>query len=551
MPKFICRRSATIALGASLAIGAAAALPAAASASSSQVAIIQDFGDLSNPAGILQQFRMLGAGTVRVSVPWSQIAPSPASTVKPNFDATDPNAYPAAGWVPYDNVVRAAKADGITVDFTVTGGAPRWAEGSGIPAAALRDSFYAWKPNAADYGQFVTAVGKRYDGKFTPQGQSSLAPLPAVHFWAIFNEPNFGQNLGPQAINGSKVSVAPMMYRNIVQVGWKALQATGHGRDTILIGELAAEGVGPSKPTRKAPQGYPGNFSQTKPLEFIRTLYCVNSSYRELRGSAAKSVGCPTNAAGSRRFRAQNPGLFSASGVADHPYPQGNSPVQNDNKDPNFAEFHDLGHLATVLDDVNRAYGSHKRYPIYNTEYAYITRPPKGRPYVSPTTAAYYINWAEYLSWKNPRVKSYMQYLLTDPPPNTGVYAGFASGLETYQGTPKATYYAYRMPFYMPTTSFSHRKSVQVWGDVRPATFARLDGHGTQTVQVQEKLHGAFKTLKTVKLTKPGGYFDVAMKFTTSGQVRLQWAYPSGDSLLAGSQAGQPITSRMFSIKVH
>ena len=60
MPKFICRRSAAIALGASLAIGGTAALPAAASASSSQVAIIQDFGDLTNPVGIMQQFRMLG-----------------------------------------------------------------------------------------------------------------------------------------------------------------------------------------------------------------------------------------------------------------------------------------------------------------------------------------------------------------------------------------------------------------------------------------------------------------------------------------------------------
>ncbi len=65
---------------------------------------------------------------MRIIVPWSQIAPDSTSRVEPNFNATDPNAYPADAWAPYDNVVRTALTDGITVDFTVTGGAPRWAE---------------------------------------------------------------------------------------------------------------------------------------------------------------------------------------------------------------------------------------------------------------------------------------------------------------------------------------------------------------------------------------------------------------------------------------
>ena len=115
------------------------------------------------------------------------------------------------------------------------------------------------------------------------------------------------------------------MYRPIVDAGWKALHATGHGHDTILIGEFAARGNGFRSPHPGQPQGLPGNYGQTKPLEFLRTLYCLDSSYRQLRGSAARAHGCPTNAAGSRRFRAQHPGLFSASGVGDHPYP-GNGP---------------------------------------------------------------------------------------------------------------------------------------------------------------------------------------------------------------------------------
>ena len=53
-----------IALG--LTLAAATALPAAASANSSQIAILQDNSDLSNPAAAFAQFRELGANTVRV-----------------------------------------------------------------------------------------------------------------------------------------------------------------------------------------------------------------------------------------------------------------------------------------------------------------------------------------------------------------------------------------------------------------------------------------------------------------------------------------------------
>ncbi len=545
--RLTARRCATIAIGATLATAGAVSMPAAASANSTQIAMIQDNLDLVNPQAAFSQFRELGANTVRVIVPWSQIAPSPNSKSKPKFSATNPNAYPATtashpGWAPYDALVREAAKYNLRVDLTVTGGAPRWAEGGTPPT---QNPYFAWKPNAADYGQFMQAVGTRYNGHFTPTGQGS--PLPAVHFWAIFNEANFGEDLGPQAIKGSTVSVGPMMYRSLVQTGFKALQATGHGRDTILIGEFAARGID-GRPSRRAPQGYPGNYGQTKPLEFIRTLYCVDSSYRQLRGSYAKARGCPTNAAGSHRFRAQNPGLFNVAGVADHPYPDNGSPATDGRSDPNFAAFPDLGNLARVLDRVSRAYGAGRQLPIYNTEYGYITHPPARPHYVSPATAAYYINWAEYLSYKNARVKSYMQYLLTDPPATAGAYAGFASGLQMPDGAKKATFYAYRMPLYMPRTNISRSSSVEVWGDVRPAPFAILDGFGPQKAQIQ--VNG--RTINSITINKPGGYFDIHMKFPSSGSVRLAWTYPSGDQFLSGPDVeGQTIYSRSFSVKVH
>jgi hypothetical protein len=75
-----------------------------------------------------------------------------------------------------------------------------------------------------------------------------------------------------------------MMYRRLVNAGWVGLRASGHAHDTILIGELAARGMhhGP----KAVPQGWPGDYGETKPLPFIRTLYCVNGENRPLTSNA-------------------------------------------------------------------------------------------------------------------------------------------------------------------------------------------------------------------------------------------------------------------------
>lgn len=526
-----------------LAAAAVLAMADAAGASRRQLQIIQaDPPMLSDPVGTLAQFRALGANTVRVIVHWDFIA----SVDKPSNGA-DPKGYPDANWAPYDAIVRDAQKAGIKVDFTLAGGAPRWAEGAHIPPQGLADVNFAWKPDARLYGDFVHAVGERYSGSFTPPGANG--PLPRVRFWAIWNEPNFGQDLGPQAINGSTVSVAPMMYRNLVDAGWRSLNETGHGTggDTIVIGGLAAEGR--SGPVNAAhPQGLPGNYAQTKPLQYIPTLYCLSSTYyTPLRGSYARARGCPTNAAGTRAFRAQHPGLFNASAVADHPYSGGRSPVDATGLDKNFATFPQLGNLEKVLDRSVGAYGSPRHYPILSDEYGYITRPPQVAPYASPATAAYYMNWAEYLSWRSPRIGSYAQYLLRDPPPGTAI--GFTSGLETDHGQRKATYGAYRMPLYMPATSVHTGQPAEVWGSARPAPFMARDGQGPQSValQLQAGGHGSYRTIRRLNA---GGYFDVRIPFTKSGNVRLAYRYPSSDPFLPVGFGGETAYSRVVKVTV-
>jgi hypothetical protein len=516
--------------------------PAPAQASANQLALFgESTGLLADPRGTLRTLRSLGVGVVRVTLRWRTLVPQPWSSKRPRtFDAADPGAYPLDRFRRYDEIVRAAQSDGITIEFLLGGGAPGWAVGGrtlgggGVPQ---------WNPSARDYGRFVQAVATRYSGSYRPSGSAS--PLPTVHFWELWNEPNFGQALAPQAIRGSSVSTSPRLYRALLDAGWSALQRTGHGNDTVVVGNLSPRGFN-SPSTRRYPEGLPGKFSTTKPLQFVRTLYCVDRRLRRLHGHAAALVGCPTTAAGSRRFPGAHPGLFDATGFGIHPYPFNLPPTRVDSKDPDFVEFAEIPRLASTLDRIQRGYGSARRMPIYNTEFGYITSPPNntahyGSHFLPPKTAARYMNWAEYLSWRNPRVATTMQYLLYDPSPKA---SGFATGLIFHDGRAKPMYAAYRMPVYLPVARSRRGHAVEVWGCVRPSHYASIDtGGAAQHVQIQFRpgSRGRFTTIATVPISNAHGYFDVHVAFPASGSMRLAWRYPSGRS----------IYSRTVTVTVH
>jgi hypothetical protein len=284
----------------------------------------------------------------------------------------------------------------------------------------------------------------------------------------------------------------------------------------------------------------------------------VDSAYRQLRGKAAAQVGCPTTAAGSRRFRAAHPALFQAAGFADHPYPVNLPPTRASSSDPGFVEFNELPRFAAELDRVQRIYGSGHRFALYNNEYGYITNPPNNSRisgFISPATAAQYINWADYLSWRNPRIASTMQFLLYDPDPvNAPEYGGFASGLIFFNGNAKPTLAAYRIPIFLPVSTQRRKHSLEVWGDARPA-----HAFHNQRVQIrfQRGSRGAWSTIRTVT-TNSMGYFDVRIGFPASGSVQLAWTYPPGSVTPSPGQPGyidplpgQPVYSRTVKVTVH
>jgi hypothetical protein len=526
--------------------------PAPASASTRQLSMLDDGTILSSPSTSLPELRSLGVTTVRVFVYWYNVAPRPAAKSRPKFNASNPGAYPASHWAAYDALVRDAKQQGITVNFVLSGGAPRWAQGKNPPSQYRKNHSFSWMPNAKMYGQFVHAVTQRYSGHYKPA--RSKTALPAVSMWTLWNEPNFGQDLGPQAINSKPI--APKTYRALLNSGWKAIRQTkpNNGHDTTLIGELAAKGYALPAPGHNG--RLPGNTAQTRALVFLRALYCLSGSYRKLTGSVAALYGCPTTAAARGKFRAQNPALFQATGFGIHAYDSTEVPNANPAKiNADYATFPVLKRVARALDRTTRAYGSGKHFPIYNDEYGYITSPPshKGKGYPTPAKAAVYLNQAEYLSYKNRRVAAYDQFLLNDPKLNRKGGA-FTSGLFTFKGKPKATLSAYRLPVWLPKATVHAGSRTEIWGGARPAAFASsAPGAGAPTVQIQMQKggHGSWTTIATVKVSPKTGYFDIHSKLPYSGNLRLAYTYPKNEPFLPVKVPGSTIHGRTVKVKVH
>ena len=212
-----------------------------------------------------------------------------------------------------------------------------------------------------------------------------------MSFWSIWNEPNYGYDIAPQGTGAHQSTPnSPISTETSWMRPGARCNATGHSTrtDKILFGEVTPHG-----------NNTWGVFANMKPLIFLRSLYCVDSSYHQLRGAAARAQGCPTTAAGSRSFRKQNPALFSASAFAAHPYEEASAPNRPTylcgtklcvgRSDPDFADFPELPRLERTLDRLNGIYGSHTHFPVWSTEFGFRTRPPDPHEGVSPLDRGY------------------------------------------------------------------------------------------------------------------------------------------------------------------
>ena len=195
-----------------------------------------------------------------------------------NFNATDPAAYKAPRGRPTTTSTGRPQQYGLTVDFVVAGGAPRWAEGAGHPVQLRREQhntagFFAWKPNATDYGQFLHAVATRYDGQLHAQGPDrAAAASPLLDDLERAELRRGSRPAGDRRLDG--LLRADDVSRPASAPAGSALQRTGHGKDTILIGGFAAIG---SDPHAARPAAAPRGCRAT-PARPTRSSSCAAST---------------------------------------------------------------------------------------------------------------------------------------------------------------------------------------------------------------------------------------------------------------------------------
>lgn len=439
---------------------------AAASANGNQFTTVEAPSELlfsGSPDAALDQIRDLGATAIRLQLPWSLVAPDPNSKRAPSFNQTDPNAYPPANWSRFDAAIDGAKARGLKVYLTLTGPAPRWA------TAAKKDQLT--RPNPTAFSKFATAVARRYGSK--------------ISWWSIWNEPNLGKLLKPiKGLESAKI------YRQLYLQGYSGLRAAGV-RAPILIGELAPIGNGIS------------NTGTIHPLTFLRTMLCLDGSYR-------KSRSC---------------GKVPTQGFAMHPYTTKFGPFfQPQNQDD--VTIGVLSRLVKALDRAANAGALPRRLPIYVSEFGVQSYPDRISGVPLPTQSDFR-SIGEHMAWSNARVKSFSQYLLRDDRTIAGAHGAFESGLFLFKNSaPKPSYYGFRLPLVVTKGRGSR---VALWGLVRPAH----GRGGSLEIQVKDR-SGGWKKLATQRYGS-SGYWKRSATTKAGRQWRVKWRDPATGTTWDGS----------------
>jgi hypothetical protein len=395
------------------------------------------------------EWQELGIQQVRIYALWSRIAgPSPS--------APD-------DWAQLDHAVDRIVGAGMKPLLTITGPGPLWSSRRAERGDAR------WDPDPAAFAEFAGAVAQRYGDR--------------VDRYVIWNEPNLGSWLRPQAACFGKVctAVSPHLYRGLVRAAYPAIHAADPGA-TVLIGAMSSRGT-----------DLHGENSTLRPMAFLRALGCVDTAFRKVRSGRCKGFQ-----------------PAKGDGFAFHPHGVLTAPDKAflNRDDVSLAS---LGRLESALDRIQRGGGlkaSTSRFGIYIDEYGYQTNPPDRLVGVSAARQSSWLQRAAYQAWRDPRVKLFTQYLWRDEPVESdGSYAGWQSGLRYADGRAKPSLKTFPTPFVLDAARG------RLWGQVR-----RRD---TTTVKVERRLAGSSKwRVVATRRTDSRGYWSWSTRLLKGASYR-------------------------------
>ncbi len=514
-----------------------AAAPAPAATRQALETILQDdaqllHGDEEQVRASMAQVKEFGVDRIRITAGWSVLTRDADTKQRPDFDATDPAAYEQVRWAGLDRAVRLAAEQGLAVMIDVGFWAPLWATQD---TEGPRARTY---PDPRAFADFSVAVARRYDGTFVPPApaagevvepsqdeefldsifapfprrqdtepvdsttpQVDTRPLPRVDVLSLWNEPNhqaFLQPLWTKRPGRRAVPVAPSVYREMVQAAYPAVKAV-RADAKVLVGATASMG----DHTGRGKAGIP-------PLRFIRDLACVDRRLRPLR---------------VKRCEGFQP--VPGDGWTHHPYslytpPDRPSPeTASDN-----ARMGDLARMTDLLDELaERGRIAPGMTKVWLTEYGYESRAYAGRPSFGLDEQALFLTWAEYLAWRNPRVKTYAQFLLRDLPytgpanPVRRPQGHWESGLLFADGRPKPMAESFKAGLHAERLG----REVELWGRVRGVA------PGAQAVVEQRVERGRWREVASGEI---GGRTVLVRRVKWVKRARYRMLVRAGDRTL-------------------
>jgi hypothetical protein len=397
---------------------------------------------------------------------------------------------------------------------------PRWTQ----PKATDPPNQRTWMPNAREFARFYQAVAKRYSGSYHDENEGK-GVLPRVSWWGIGNEPNQGGWLMPQTrkIGGHLVPTSPAIYRDLLIAGANALIRTGHGMDTINMGETAPLGVPPQSERRPL-----------RPALFLREMFCLDSRYRKYRGSAARARHC--SSVKKLSVLKKLPRLV----YAHHPYTKKTSPLKKD-KSRDAITIANLGSLPTLLDKIA---ARTKLIPsglgVVLTEFGWETNPPDKLNGISLANQAEWDNLGDYAAYSNPRVFANTQFLLFDVPPqkqypkdSRAYWFTYQSGLFYSNGLGKPSATAYMLPFVIRPSGGGNDL---FWGQVR-----FTPNGANQVVQLQRKQGSDWvNDGNPIQVTNAVGFWEQTRPAQKGASYRVLWVSPDGVGVLASREVKAP-----------